>query len=513
MDSQFIIEDFKKCAKDPIHFINNHIKVVHPKRGLVKFKLYPFQVEIVKALQENRFNVLKKFRQAGCTTLAAAYSLWKATFTKHQTIPILSKGEAESTELLERIKIMYEELPIYLQVGIKERNKHTFRLMNGSIIKSRASSKEAGRSLAGSLLIIDEAAFIEHIDTIWAAAYPTISTGGAAFVLSTVNGMGNFFHHLVRDSENNDNEFNLINIKWQDHPEYRRYPGYEDLYDEMQGYNINVDDWEKITRSNMPHRKWLQEYESEFLGTGDTYVEGNILRLLYENANEDYYNSYWKRLRTWKDPLPVYDYLISVDTSLGRERDHSAFHVINLYTGEQVAEFYSNKTPMNEFAKIIFETAKKYNNAYLAIERNGIGMNLIETLFHFLEYDNIIMDEKGELGFSLTPKSRESMLAVMEEFIRIKRLKINSKRTTEELLTFIVNESGKAEADEGMHDDLVMSLAIACQAIKMLGDTTPMEIIRKEAEDKPLMPSLNTKYKVHTSFNNITEEDLSWLMK
>jgi phage terminase large subunit-like protein len=182
-------KEYTKCKEDPIYFISNYIKVVHPVRGLVDFNLYPFQKTIINALEGNRFNILRKFRQAGCTTIAAAYSLWLCCFKSHQTIVILSVGDTESTEVLDRIKIMYDELPGWIKPKSTTINAHNLKLENNSHIKSRPSGKQSGRGLSGSLLIIDEAAFIEHIDTIWAAVYPIISTGGRAFVLSTVNGI------------------------------------------------------------------------------------------------------------------------------------------------------------------------------------------------------------------------------------------------------------------------------------------------------------------------------------
>ena len=128
METSKIVEEFKRCAEDPIHFISQYIKVTHPVRGLVPFKLYPFQETILDSLQNNRFSILRKFRQAGCTTIAAAYSLHMAIFQKHKSIVILSKGDAESTEVLERIKLMYDELPEFLKPGIIEDNKHTLKL-------------------------------------------------------------------------------------------------------------------------------------------------------------------------------------------------------------------------------------------------------------------------------------------------------------------------------------------------------------------------------------------------
>ena len=515
MENEKLLEEFKRCAKDPVHFISQYIKVTHPVRGLVPFRLYPFQERILSELEDNRFNILRKFRQAGCTTIAAAYSLWMIIFQKHKSVVILSKGDAESTEVLDRIKLMYDELPDFLKPGIIEDNKHTLKLKTNSVIKSRPSGKQSGRSLAGSFLIIDEAAFIENIDTIWAAVYPIISTGGRAFVLSTVNGIGNWYHEVYQNSLAGANSFNAIDIRWQEHPEYSFTEGFEDLYKEMQDKGLDIHKWEETTRANMPTKQWLQEYECSFLGTGDTYVEGEVLKNISSQTSEKYYTKYNNRMRVWQDPNPQYSYLISCDTSLGRDRDYSAFHIINLYNGQQVAEFYSNRTAINDFAKILFNEGMLYNLATVVCERNTIGNNLIDWLLNIYEYENLWEDEKGEIGFQITAKNRESILAELEEALRTDLIKINSTRTCDELMTFIIAENGKPQAEKNHHDDLVMSLALAVHSYKNLLDSTPVEFDSRLNKDEapPLPPSKMYKHRFKTEFGGIAEEDYKWLTK
>jgi len=506
-----LIKEFKKCKADPEYFITNYIKVIHPVRGLVPFDLYPFQKKILTDLQGNRFNILRKFRQAGCTTIASGWALWTVVFQKHKTAVILSKGDAESTEVLERIKLMYEELPTWMKPGIAEDNKHTMRLENGSLIKSRASGKQAGRSLAGSILIIDEAAFIDNIDTIWAAVYPIISTGGKAFVLSTVNGVGNWYHSTYLKAVAGESSFNAIDIKWQEHPEYHRNPGYEHLYAEMEKNGVNVDDWVATTKSNMPVKQWLQEYESSFLGTGETFVDGSILKRLLDGVNDDYSINYNNKMRVWEEPQPQYEYIIGVDIAMGRDRDNSAFQVINTYTGNQAAEFYSNKTPINEFAKIVCDIGWIYNTAQVIPERNTIGNNLIDWMFNVYEYDNIWTDDKCDFGLQVTNRNREELLTRLEEYIRNNKVKINSKRTMDELLTFIITEGGRIEADKGKHDDLIMSLAVAINLLHTVGITEELDVTQNpHKETKLLAPTSN---KVLNSFGDVTEEDIKWLME
>ena len=503
-------EEYLRCKKDPIYFISKYIKVVHPIRGMVPFKLYPFQKVILNALETERFNILRKFRQAGCTTIAAAYSVWKCLFNSHQTIVILSVGDTESTEVLDRIKIMYDETPEWMRPKATQINAHNLKLENNSHIKSRPSGKQSGRGLSGSLLIIDEAAFIEHIDTIWAAVYPIISTGGRAFVLSTVNGIGNWYHQIWEGAVEGTNSFNPIQINWKDHPEYNRGDGFDWLYKEMEQRDppMNIDEWEKTTRANLSHKKWLQEYECEFLGTGDTFIEGQVLNSLLENISEDFYRLYNNRMYVWKDPDPTTSYFIAADVALGRERDYSAFQVVDLQTGEQVAEFYSNTTPINEFARILFEQGNRYNVAPILIERNTIGNNLIDYLWEQLEYDNVWFDEKGLPGFQTTTKTRDQVLIEMEEALRTSEVKLNSKRTVMELNTFIISDNGRFQADTGQNDDLVMSLALSIYGARRYREENPGIVMNKTLrEQKPLSPLKSY------SFGEGRNEDITWLMR
>jgi len=514
MEKEQLLNEFKRCAEDPIHFMSKYVRVTHPVRGLVPFDLYPFQHRIVQSLEDNRFNILRKFRQAGCTTIASAYSLWMIIFQKHKQVVILSKGDTEATEVLDRIKLMYDELPGFLKPGITDDNKHTLKLKTGSVIKSRPSGKQSGRSLAGSFLIIDEAAFIEAIDTIWAAVYPIISTGGRAFVLSTVNGVGNWYHDVYDAAVNGKNSFNPIDIRWQEHPEYSYNENYSHLYEEMEKVGLDIHSWEDTTRANMPIKQWLQEYECSFLGTGDTYVDGMVLKDISSQTSEEYYTKYNNRMRVWQEPHPQYSYIISCDTSLGRDRDYSAFHIINLYNGQQVGEFYSNKTAINDFAQIIANEGMLYNIAHVICERNTIGNNLIDWLYNIYEYENLWSDEKGDIGFQVTAKNRDSILADMEEALRTDLIKINSTRTCDELMTFIITEGGKAQAERNHHDDLIMSLALAVYGYKHLLDTTPIEFVSKiPHKDTPLMPSRNYKANLKDAYGRMTQEDYKWLMK
>ena len=276
----------------------------------------------------------------------------------------------------------------------------------------------------------------------------------------------------------------------------------KDLYDP-----VNVDGGHLFIAND------IISHNCSFLGTGDTYIEGEILSQLYEAVDDEYWCSYSQRMRLWKEPDPSHDYIISVDPSLGRERDSTVFLVFNVYNGELVAEFKSPNTPLNQCCKILVDVAHKYNNAMIIPERNSIGTNLIENLID-LGYDYIWADDKGTLGFQTNTTSRDVALAVMEEFVRTRKVKLPSRRIIEELLTFIINDQGKFEADEGCHDDMVMALAIACVGLKDLVSGSPIESrLGETLESQQDTFSKNYTISLGSNGQQIEEEDYRWLLQ
>lgn len=468
-------EEYNKCSKDPAYFIRKYCLIEHPIKGLIPFDLYRFQGRIVSEITTHRFNIIRKFRQAGITTIAAAYSLWTIMFKDNKNVMVVSIGERESSAFLERVWIMHQNLPDWLKPDVKVKNVHTLLLEDTrSRIKSQPAG--AGRGEAVSLLIVDEAAFIDKIREFWKAIFPTIATGGDCLMISTVNGMSNLYYELYRDAEKGINGFNVIDIHYLEHPEYQS------------------EEWAKGMKEFLGERGWLQEVLCAFLGTGDTFIDHNTLKKIQDNISKDFCIRYNKRMRVWKEPDPNRVYLLSADSSYGRERDNSAFHVFDLYNGEQVAEFYSNSTPLKTYSKIIVEVANLYNNASVIVERNALGILLIETLFSELEYDNMWSDEKGDFGILITPKSREAILAELEHYLRQGRIKINSERTINELLTFIIDDSQKVKADVGYNDDLVISLAIGVHALEDLGITYGVDIQTNTPDPETLTISRNNAY-------------------
>ena len=199
--------------------MSKYCQIQHPQRGRVHFKLYPFQSRVLKIFKDHPYNIINKSRQLGISTLCAGYSLWMMLFHQDKNILCIATKQETAKNLVTKVRFMYENLPSWLKVDASENNKLNLRLVNGSQIKATSASSDAGRSEAVSLLLIDEAAFIDNIGEIWASAQQTLATGGGCIALSTPYGTGNWFHQTWTRAEAAENDFLPIKLPWYVHPE------------------------------------------------------------------------------------------------------------------------------------------------------------------------------------------------------------------------------------------------------------------------------------------------------
>ena len=198
---EVIKQEYVKCAQDPAYFMKKYCMIQHPIQGKIPFDLYDFQEKTINEFQEQRMNVILKARQLGISTLTAGYSLWMMTFQQDKNILVIATKQEVAKNLVTKVRVMHANLPSWLKQRCVEDNKLNLRYRNGSQIKAVSSGPEAARSEALSLLILDEAAFIDKIDDIWTASQSTLTTGGQCIALSTPNGVGNWFHKTWVEAE------------------------------------------------------------------------------------------------------------------------------------------------------------------------------------------------------------------------------------------------------------------------------------------------------------------------
>lgn len=446
------IKEIIKCGKDPIHFMNAYVKIQHPKKGLIPFNTYEFQDRCVDDFRQHRFNIILKSRQLGLSTVTAAYAVWMAIFYKEKNILVIATKQKTAVNIIKKVKVMIASLPKWLMLpSITTNNNQTLAFNNGSQIQAVARSEDAGRSEALSLLIIDEAAFIQGFDQIWTGLSPTLSTGGSAILISTPNGVGNQYHKLWVDAEAGVNKFNPIKLPWNVHPEHDQ-------------------EWFDAETRGSSKKLIEQEFLCSFFGSGETYLQTPEVEWLHNNIREPIRkDNECRDVWVWKEPIPGHNYVLSGDAARGDSKDFSTFHIIDTVDCEVVAEF-KGMIPPDQFGDLMNKWGLQYNKALICPENNTYGFTACQKLKilkyprlyyqnqHVYTYDTI-PPEDGVPGFSTQAKSRMLVLAKLEELIRNKVLKIYSQRFFDEVQTFtFVN--GRAQALKGYNDDLILSLAI-----------------------------------------------------
>ena len=221
--------EYLKSFQDPIHFFKKYCFIQHSVRGRILFNCYPFQEKVFKLLVNNQYIIVIKSRQLGLSTLVAGYVMWLMLFNPDKNILCIATKQETAKNMVTKVKFMYDNLPSWLKIDKEENNRLTLRLKNGSQIKATSAASDAGRSEGLSLLILDEAAFIDNMDEIWTSAFPTLSDGGQCIALSTPNGAGNWFHQTYTKAELTENNFLPIKLPWYVHPE--RDQAWRDLQD------------------------------------------------------------------------------------------------------------------------------------------------------------------------------------------------------------------------------------------------------------------------------------------
>ena len=451
------IEEYIKCKEDPVYFTKNYVQIVSLDEGLVPFKMWDFQEELIRKFHHNRFNIAKLPRQTGKSTTVVSYLLHYILFNDNVNIGILANKASTARDLLARLATAYENLPKWIQQGVVVWNKGNIELENGSKILAASTSASAVRGMSFNILFLDEFAFVpNHIaDSFFASVYPTITSGKSTkvIIISTPQGM-NHFYKMWMDAVNGRNGYTFHEVHWS------QVPGRDA-------------EWKKQTIANTSQRQFTQEFECEFLGSVDTLISAAKLKALV--FEEPITRS--KGLDVYENPKEKNEYLMTVDVSRGIGGDYSAFIVYDITTVPYriVAKYRNNEIKPMLFPSVINDVARGYNNAWVMCEVNDIGDQVASILNFDLEYPNVLMcamrgragqivgqgfsGNKTQLGVKMSVTVKKVGCANLKQIVEDDKLIFNDYDIINELTTFIQKKQS-FEADEGFHDDLVMCMVI-----------------------------------------------------
>ena len=450
------VKELLACKDDPVYFIRNYCKIVSlDSEMLIPFDLYDYQVNFLNNIHDNRRIISMQPRQMGKSQVVAAYVLWYTLFNNNKSVAILAYKLDAAVEILSRFQLMYENLPLWMQQGIKTWNKGDVELENGSSVFTAATSNSGIRGKSVNLLYVDEVAIVQNnvAEEFFTSVYPVVSAGETTKIILTSTPLGyNHFWKFWNDAERGVNGFVPIKVNYWEHPKRDKA-------------------WAEDQRKILGEIKFNQEVLCAFLGSSNTLIAADAIARMSPIENE-----YSKdNLDILERPVKDHTYFMSIDTSRGVEREYSAFTVVDCttYPFKVVAKYKDNKISPLLYPDIIVKVAKDYNSAFVLVEINDIGQQVADLIHNELEYDNMIwVGHDSKYGQFLSSSGRNATLGVrttkqikrigcstFKSLVEEEKLLIFDKDIISEISTF-VERRGSFEHDEGYTDDLVMSLVL-----------------------------------------------------
>ena len=569
-----VMLEYVKCMKDTPYALKTYLQTYdNTVSQYVPLQLFPDQISLLNDYENYNENIALKYRQAGVSTVTAAWVSKKLAFAKKikpEKILIIANKLDTSLEMANKIRGFVSQWPKWVGIDFapeKNSQKH-YKLNNGCEVKAVATSKDALRGFTPTILIFDEAAFIEADSDFWAACMASLSTGGKVIVVSTPNGYDPIYYEIYDQATRSMNDFKITEMYWFRDPRYTK-----DLYlvktEDIIHYLLNKEEyspeqilsWEGIPFENRNYeelklimdsgykpcsvwfegmvkklkydkRKVSQELECNFLGSGDNVFDSKLMQKIRENmvkepTNKMMGNSLW----IWKEPVVGHKYIMGVDVSRGDSEDFSTIQIIDFDEREQVLE-YIGKIPPDVLAEVAYKWANMYS-AFVVIDITG-GMGIATSRkLQELGYKNMYIDGVDlNNTWKYNPKSmdkipginfnnkRVQIIAAFEEGMRHK-FRIYSSRLYNEMNTFVYI-NGRPDHQKGHHDDLIMSISMALyvgessfsslekvtqQTKAMLESWTVNDntSIKKDIDFNPVIP--NTNFDRRLNNNEISRKD------
>jgi len=465
--------ELKKCMEDPIYFARTYVKIQHPKLGAIPFDLYDYQVDMMNAFQENRYNIILSARQTGKSITSAIYLLWFAIFHFDKNILIASNKNKNAMEMIRRIRYAYENLPVWLKPGVTDDgwNKHSVSFDNDSKIDSTATSDDSGRGEALSLLFLDEFAFVKPgiQDEFWTSILPTLSTGGSCIMSSTPNGDSDLFATLWRAANVNkgmsfeDEDGNVENLTFTPmHIKWDAPPGRDDKFQLQQIALIG-------------EQKWKQEYECEFLSSDALLINSLFLTQITPIIEKVKPAFDIRGVTFYKEIKSTETYLIGVDPATGSGEDFSVIEVFEFPSMDQVAEYRSNSMSSPQMYQMMKNIVKyieqKQCTIYFSVENNGVGEGMIAL--HEADENPPMMSEfvseegAKRRGMTTTKKTKMRACLNMKEMLEKGNLNIKSKILLQELKTY-TRKAGSYSAQRGSTDDCISAVLVIIRILEVI---------------------------------------------
>jgi len=489
------VAEIKRCAKDIVYFANKYCHAMTDE-GVRKIILRPYQEEMLRQYQQNRWNVTLASRQIGKTICSGIFIAWYSLFNFDKNAMIMSNKGATTKEILMKAKHIYENLPFFLKPGIMKKDVMEMRFDNGCRVIGQNTTKTGGISFTIHLLYLDEFAHImpSIINPFYENVYPTLSSSKISRVIitSTPNGY-NKFHDIYQNAVDGNNEYAPFRVDWW------QVPGRDEAWKEQEVANLG-----SIEAFN-------QQYGNQFLSSSSLLLSSVEMKKVKNNEKEFVFRELdalddlgidYSSLR-WDPDIDVdmldgnQDfYLFSIDLAEGVGKDYTVINIFKVlpmdikdhrdlvspsditdfFKLEQIGIFRSNLHSLKDFSMILYELCVEIfdqENLRLIIEYNAFGQEVINNLIALyptrndfdeetiVRYSHRVGSKIKKPGIKVNRDNKRILTTKVKNYIRTNRMVIKDINTVSEAAMFSRNENGTYSAQTG-NDDCMMTVVNAC---------------------------------------------------
>jgi hypothetical protein len=480
----WMIKELRKARENILYFAENFFFIINLDRGREKIKLHSCQKRAIRKMRDNRFFILLASRQIGKSTMMTIYVLWQACFNDDQRILLVANKEATAIEIFQRVRLAFEELPVWLKPGVKEYGKTSMTLDNGSRIGISTTTGSAARGQSVNVVVIDEMGHIEpHLmDEFWKSVFPIISSSKKSkiFVCSTANGTDNLFYKLYDGAEKEENGWAHDKILWHE------VPGRDEK-------------WAETTRKTLGSSEdWLQEFECQFLSTGESSIDQELFLDMSQRCTPAPIILDEGNYKLWEEPNPEKVYVAGVDISEGVGLDASViqiFDITDLRDITQVAVYHNRHIPPLEFSNKLHTILKNWGSPLALIERNNCGAQVVDRLAFDLGYTKVVSygakvagRAKPQMGMIAHTNTKGAGVRNMRYFVNeLRTVTFRDIDTLKEFKDFVRHPNGIWKAKSGYNDDRVMSCLWALFVLEKEITERYFDIVEVDEHGKPAM--------------------------
>lgn len=486
--------------------------IVNKDMEAIPFVLNDPQRRMVREL--SRMDIVLKARQEGISSLILAMFTMDFLTIENVRCVVISHEQKATQRLFDRVKYFLEsmkrtwpveDLPYELQVNSRSELRNTKN--NATFYIGTAGARAFGHGDTINNLHCSEVSRWPDQENTMVGLLQAVPKDGRVILESTANGFGDYFYKMWTRNKNNPQPFHTHFIPWYELKEYIM-PDTE--MDELTEEEQDLVNKYHLTRQQLAWRRWKVDQlngnvdifneqfpsnaEEAFIVSGNPVWSPSLLKkylvhcekpakvgnlIGYDPVSlEDNEKGF---LKVFRPPIEFHQYVIGVDVSEGKvvsemeggkERDFSCAQVLDRTTYEQVAVWHGRVDPdiLGRYVELL---GRYYNMAFIAVERNAVGMTPLIVL-RDLNYPHLYYREKfglvrekttAELGWVTDMMTKDMMITDATKLFREQRIELKDEETVGEMMSYVLDASGRANAAKSAFDDRVMSLMIAIQML------------------------------------------------